>query len=470
VIEPIPPRTMLGNYEPMLRLATGGMATVYVARQVGAAGFQRLVVLKRVHPHLLANSSFYDMFREEARVSSLLHHPNVVPVTNVVDWEGELLLVMEYVESTSLSTLNKYARHARRRIPVPVIVRIMADTLLGLQAAHDAVDMTGNRLEVVHRDVSPQNIVVGLDGVSRLIDFGIAKARHSLTDTREGSLKGKFGYMSPEQTRGQPLDPRADIFSAGVVLHETLTGLPLFQCGNEFEAMRRINEDAVPNPSAIQPDLPGALDAVVQKALMRDRTQRFQSAADFLEALENVISPAPSREVQAVVKVHCGERLGRRRQALQSMMEGTLEPLRWMETEDALFTPSLAPGREAPTIREGPETSISVTHDAHTFPSAPVRRRTLLAVVAAAALVAVFGLGVHLLTPRERAGVAVASMSPASSRLLASWAPSPTPAASVSAAVTHDAGAPEVAPSASRKIPPRGLPRPELHGNPYGQP
>ncbi|MBI5537361.1 MAG: serine/threonine protein kinase [Deltaproteobacteria bacterium] len=477
MLDPLPPRTMLGNFEPLLRLATGGMATVYVARQVGAAGFERIVVIKRVHPHLLTNSAFYDMFREEARVSSLLHHPNAVPVTNVVEWEGELLLVMEYVESTSLSTLNKNVRHAGKRMPLPVIIRIIADTLHGLQAAHEALDMRGNRLDLVHRDVSPQNIVVGTDGVSRLIDFGIAKARHSLTDTREGSLKGKFGYMSPEQTKGLPLDGRADIFSAGVVLHETLTGKPLFHCANEFEAMRRINEDAVPNPSSILTDLPSILDPIVQKALQKDREKRFQTAADFLEALENAISAAPAKDVQAVLKTYCGERLARRRAALQAMLDGTLEPLRFTEADDRQTTPShasqasQASRRDALTIRDGPETHSSVTNDTRATPAVTTKRKTVIVAGAIAAIVAV-SIAIALAIGRPPTLMtSVASIGPASSHLSALWAPTASASAADSASAASDAGeTPDAASSATRKPPPRVVvpPKPELHGNPYG--
>ncbi|MGH7298775.1 MAG: serine/threonine-protein kinase, partial [Polyangiaceae bacterium] len=193
------PQLQLGNYEALLQLATGGMATVYVARQIGAAGFERLVVVKRVHPHLLSNREFYDMFRDEARVAAMLHHPNVVPVTDVVEADGELFLVMEYIDSVALSTLEKAAADLGQRLPPAAAVRVMIDALSGLHAAHEAHDMRGNRLEIVHRDVSPQNIVVGIDGSSRIIDFGVAKARHRLTETKSGSLKGKYGYMSPEQ-------------------------------------------------------------------------------------------------------------------------------------------------------------------------------------------------------------------------------------------------------------------------------
>ena len=199
MVETPAPRMHLGNYEPLLQLATGGMATVYVARQSGAAGFERLVVVKRVHPHLLANREFSDMFRDEARLAAMLHHPNVVAVTDVVESEGELFLVMEYVDSVALSTLLKTSVDKRERLPPPVVVRILVDALAGLHAAHEAIDMRGNRLEIIHRDVSPQNVIVGSDGSSRLIDFGVAKARHRLTETKSGSLKGKYGYMSPEQ-------------------------------------------------------------------------------------------------------------------------------------------------------------------------------------------------------------------------------------------------------------------------------
>lgn len=473
------PHPTLGNYELLLRLAVGGMATVYLARQIGAAGFERLVVIKRVHPHLLQNSQFHDMFREEARVASLLHHPNVVPVTNVVEYEGELLLVQEYVESTSVSHLMKALSLSGKRFPVPVAVRIVADTLLGLQAAHDAVDMRGHHLAIVHRDVSPQNIVVGTDGVSRLIDFGIAKARHSLTDTREGSLKGKFGYMSPEQTRGITLDRRADLFAAGVVLHEVLTGVRLFRAENEFDAIRRLNEEPIPDPSRVQCDLPSSLDPVVQKALQRDRDLRYQSAAEFLEALECAISPAPSRDVALLVNTWFGPRLAERKAAVQAMLEGRMEPMRFSETDDRMSSPShsLPAHRGDITVQESPgllmpDTQISAVRDAPS-PAPQPRRRLWWIVASGLGLAAAGGLVAFLMRPVP-AGVATStSLGHAASAISSAASPAPTESSGHEQVDTgppsSDAAAPDAEPDARAPKGPRVSPRSELHSNPYGE-
>jgi eukaryotic-like serine/threonine-protein kinase len=325
----------LGNYEPLLELAAGGMATVYVARQLGAAGFERLVVIKRVHRHHLGNRDFYRMFLDEARVASLVRHPNVVPVIDTVEQEGELFLVMEYVESTALSTLLRTTAQEGDRLPPGVAARIIADTLAGLHAAHEATDMRGQRLEIVHRDVSPQNIVVGIDGTSRLIDFGVAKAAHRLSETRSGSLKGKLAYMSPEQAMGRDVDRRVDIFAAGVALHEALTGRRLFQGENDFDTMRRITEMPVPDPSSIAPGVSRALDYVVQHALVRNPEGRFQTAAQFLDALEAAIPLAPPREVGAYLQMKCTDRLEDRRTRLKAVLEGQAEPLSMRLMPDA---------------------------------------------------------------------------------------------------------------------------------------
>ncbi|MEJ7729765.1 MAG: serine/threonine-protein kinase [Polyangiaceae bacterium] len=312
----MPPRPdRLGNYEPLLDLASGGMGTVHIARQVGAAGFERLVVLKRVHRRFVKDEAFRDMFVDEARVASLIRHPNVVPVIDVVEDKGEIFLVMEYVESLSLGMLAAAARKAGEPLPVPVVARIVSDVLAGLTAAHDATDMQGRTLDVVHRDVSPQNVVVGVDGQSRLIDFGIAKAARRLTQTTGGVLKGKLGYMAPEQLKQLPVDRRADVFATGVVLFEALTGRRPFPDDDEDVRLALLLGD-VPDPSSLSPDVPEKLDAVVQYALARERDDRFQTAAAFQQALETAVPPAPPREVARFVERWGGAVLAHRRAEL----------------------------------------------------------------------------------------------------------------------------------------------------------
>jgi serine/threonine-protein kinase len=421
MVEAPAPHMQLGNYEPLLQLATGGMATVYVARQIGAAGFERLVVVKRVHTHLLTNREFYDMFRDEARLAAKLHHPNVVPVTDVVELDGELFLVMEYVDSVALSTLLKTAADKQEKIPPAVAVRILLDALSGLHAAHEAIDMRGNRLEIVHRDVSPQNVIVGGDGSSRLIDFGVAKARHRLTETKSGSLKGKYGYMSPEQAKGQPIDRRADLFSAGVVLWETLTGTRLFRGENELDSIRRLTEEPVTAPSTRSPDVPGGVDAVVLKALARDRAGRFQTAAEFIEALEATCLPAPTRDVAAVVKRLCGDRLDSRRSTLHDMLDGHLAPLSvtrvsLVSDDDDATSPSAPTSKRRLAQRksrdEGTDGQISSTHDAF-VPGALSRRKVrVAAALAVAAIVAVIVVGSMASRSSPSATQAAASSAP----------------------------------------------------------
>jgi hypothetical protein len=314
---PLPP--VVGSYQPLLELASGGMASVYAVRLVGASGFERIVVMKRVHPHLVGNGEFREMFLDEARLSSLIRHPNVVPVIDVAEEKGELFLIMEYIESISLAQLLRTLQG--ERLSPPIAARIVCDVLAGLHAAHEAVDLRGNAMNIIHRDVSPQNVIVGVDGTSRLIDFGIAKASSRLTPTTNGMLKGKFGYMAPEQIRQQTLDRRVDIFAAGVVLHEALTSARVFAAGNTADALLGVLIREVPDPSSIVPGLPMELDDVVHRALARDKDERFATAADFAAAIEAVCPPARPRDVAELVGRVCFEALRERRQTLQAAFE-----------------------------------------------------------------------------------------------------------------------------------------------------
>lgn len=424
------------------------MAVVYAARQLGAAGFERLVVVKRVHRHLLGNKDFFNMFRDEARVAALIHHPNVVAVSDVVEAEGELLLVMEYVEGSSLSTLRGAAREEKLKFPIPVALRIAVDTLAGLQAAHDALDMRGNKLDLVHRDVSPQNILVGVDGSSRVIDFGIAKARHRLTETKSGSLKGKYSYMAPEQTRGMPVDRRTDIFAWGVVLHEMLTGERLFRGENEFDTMRRIWEMPIPNLSQVNPAVSPALDAVVQRALARNVEERFSSANEALDALEKAGAIGSPRDVAAFIDKAAGERMRERRRALHGMLEGRVLPLALdlpLDKDDSQTTlsphsqpsssqPRLPPERSEGSIAVAQKTIVEVPH-AKNKNAAAIAILAGISTLTMIAIVLAIGLFAH-----RSSTIALGSHASASSS--AALAAPPETASSPAAVATQTATAP----------------------------
>jgi serine/threonine-protein kinase len=297
------------------------MATVYVARKSGVAGFERLVAIKCCHPHLRDDDEFVSMFLDEARLAASIRHPNVVATLDVSDGEY-LYLVMEYIEGCSLGNLIRQASKAGKTVPPAIAVRVMIDMLLGLHAAHELKDSDGNPLDLVHRDVSPQNILVGIDGVSRITDFGIAFAAARSTVTQEGRIKGKFSYLSPEQARSQPVTRRMDIFSAGTVLWEALTGRPLFRRTDDAATIAAVLSGVIPLPSTIYRDLPKGLDALVMKALQRNPDTRYQTAAEFAEALERLpIEGATTRAVGAYVQHTFEIGLAERRELIRQAPE-----------------------------------------------------------------------------------------------------------------------------------------------------
>jgi eukaryotic-like serine/threonine-protein kinase len=332
------------GYQQLTKLGSGGMATVYLARKIGAAGFERLVVLKRIHPHLVEEKSgLVPMLRDEARLAALVRHPNVVSVIDVVEDEGQLVLVLEYVEGVSLAVLINRAHEAGVLLPPAVVSRIMVDALRGLHAAHEARDPDGNHLQIVHRDVSPQNIVVGADGITRIIDFGVAKGEGRSVMTSSGMMKGKLMYLSPEQIKLAPLDRRADVFAAGVVLHEALVGRRLFRGSDEGDVLLGILVREIEDPSSLVPGLPPALDAVIQRALARDREERFQTAAELADALEEVVGCALPREVAAAVRALAGAELA-----------ATAEAMREARSASATLTPVVASGQTPSVPRQLP--------------------------------------------------------------------------------------------------------------------
>jgi serine/threonine-protein kinase len=285
----------LGRYELHGTLARGGMATVYIGRMLGAAGFTRTVAIKRLHPHLAADGTFRKMFADEARLAARIRHPNVVDTLDVVVDGEELLIVMDFVLGETLSKLVRVATERSVLLPPPVVAAIVIGALEGLHAAHEATNEHGEPLGIVHRDVSPQNIIVARDGTPRMLDFGVAKSTGRLQQTEGSEIKGKLAYMAPEQiTRGK-IDRRCDLFAMGIVLWETLTMKRLFAADDAASTLYAILNDPLRPPSELAPGLTPALDAVVLRALSRDPDARYATAQEMALALEEACLPAPAR-------------------------------------------------------------------------------------------------------------------------------------------------------------------------------
>ncbi len=310
---PAAPPLVVGRYALYDKLASGGMASVHVARILGDAGFSRTVAIKRLHPQYASDPDFAAMFVDEARLAARIRHPNVVPTLDVVSEAGELFLVMDYVEGEALSQLLRLAFARGESVSVDIAVGVIAGALHGLHAAHEAKNEQGEPLGIVHRDVSPQNIMVGTDGIPRVLDFGVAKAMGQLHTTREGQVKGKLAYLAPEQIQGgHTLTRQVDVFAAGVVLWETLCGERLFAGDNEGATIERVLRHEIPLPSKSNPKVPRAIDTVVMRALERDVTKRFATAQDMADALESAVTPASARRIGDWAKSVAGERIAKR--------------------------------------------------------------------------------------------------------------------------------------------------------------
>jgi eukaryotic-like serine/threonine-protein kinase len=290
------------RYELVGELASGGMATVYLARMRRPMGFSRLVAVKCMHPQYAKDPAFASMFVDEARLTAGLRHPNIVPTLDIVADDGHLLLVMDYIEGATVGGLLKAAHQAKARIHTAIAAAVVHDLCLGLHAAHEAHDDDGTPLAIVHRDVSPQNVIVGIDGHARVLDFGVAKARNQVQHSLDNEIKGKIPYMPPEQLCGEALDRRVDVYAAGVVLWEMLVGKRLFEGPSETIIARKVLDDVVVPPSARIEGISSELDAVVMKALSREANDRFATAFEMAEALERAVDLASKNEVSAWVK------------------------------------------------------------------------------------------------------------------------------------------------------------------------
>jgi serine/threonine-protein kinase len=398
-------------------IGAGGMATVHLGR--GPDG--DVVAIKRLKPYLAEEPGVVQWFLEEARLSARVRHPNVVATLDVVTHEGEVFLVMEYIEGVSLAFLLR-TRSGPTASPAPTIkpeltASIVSGALRGLHAAHEATGEMGEPLNIVHRDVSPQNILVGVDGTARVLDFGVAKALGRQQTTRDGAIKGKLGYMAPEQLSGRGVTRRTDVFAAGIVLWELLTGERLFARDDDAVTVTRVLMERVRPPSDVRPDVPRSLDPVVLRALERDPTKRYLSAHDMADALDAAMKPASSAAVGWWVRSIAADELARRAVLLR------------------------ASSGQMPVKTAAPETSIyavdSATATVPIFEATPVvprrrRRRALVAGVSALAILIAGWGGIQASRAKTTRGEVVPGPTSADPRA----APGPEASAALSAAST----------------------------------
>ena len=379
--------------------AAGGMATVHFARLQGAHGFRRTVAVKRLLPRLTRDQDFALMLIDEARLASRVRHHNVVSTLDVVQTADELLLVMEYVHGESLAKLSNGSAARPEPIPVAIAAAIVSDALHGLHAAHEAKDEQGRALGLVHRDVSPQNILVGLDGITRIADFGVAKAAGRAHSTRDGAIKGKLAYMAPEQLSGGEVSRASDVFAAAVVLWEVLAGERLFAGENHAEIVFKVMSAPIPRPSARRPSLGQALDAIVLRGLERDPAKRYATAHEMALALEAAAPSVRPSEIASWVERVVGDRLAQRARILSAI-----------ETQEPP-DPETGTHRKEPLSRSGlAEFRPSAPFDTGQAPPASKSgavRRTLVG-GGLLALLALLGVATSTLLQRRAPGPATA--------------------------------------------------------------
>ena len=356
--EPAPPAAAadrFGQYEILERISSGGMAELFRARLSGAEGFRKIVAIKKILPHIAQDEEFLTMFADEAKLAAQLSHPNIVHIFDLGKIEsGGYFIAMELVEGRDLRSILHLARETGIALPIPLAVSIAAKIASALDYAHRRRGDDGQDLHIVHRDVSPPNILVSNDGDVKLCDFGIAKAASKVSRTESGALKGKLPYMSPEQAWGKPVDLRSDIYSLGSVLFEMLTGRKLFPGDSEMGVLEKVRAGDVVAPSSVNSEVPPALDAVVLKALARDPGGRYAAASDMLRDLEAVLrshEPAPSTAELAVYVRHLEEEDSSRREvrAREAAMPPS-PPVPPAPVEPP--APAAAPVEAAPPARE----------------------------------------------------------------------------------------------------------------------
>ncbi len=357
----------IGVYEIIAELKSGGMATLFLGRRAGAAGFAKLVAIKVVHPHLAEDPIFVQMFVDEALLSARIQHPNVVHVEELRELDGHHFLVMEYVHGCSLGQLIKALGRRQRRLSPELAIHIAIKVADGLHAAHETRDDRGKLLGVVHRDVSPQNVLLSYQGNVKLIDFGVAKAAGRVQQTAGGSIKGKFRYMSPEHAFAKSLDRRSDVYALAVVLWETLTMRRRFDGATDLDVLNAVRHPDVQPASRYAPDLPKGLDEVLLKAMAASPADRYQTARELRNALVEVHPRAASLHESALGSLLfsvMAERIAMDRDRLPSNVSGLDFPF-FDEVSGALETMTLG-ADDIEILESGDTGDQSGTHDAPT--------------------------------------------------------------------------------------------------------
>ncbi|HEX2734946.1 MAG TPA: protein kinase [Polyangiaceae bacterium] len=317
------------RYKVLERIAAGGMAEVYRAESAGLEGFKKTVAIKRVLPHLAEKKQFIGMFLDEARLSAHLNHSNCVHVFDIGVGDKTYFIVMEYVDGSDLKALLEHLAHQERRMPLAAALFICCRICDGLAYAHDARDNRGRLLGIVHRDISPPNVLITRHGEVKVVDFGLAKANSQLEHSQPGIIKGKFSYLSPEAALGESVDSRSDIFAAGIILWEMLAGRRLFMGETDLQTVRQVQAAKIPDIKKFNPEVSPDLEAVLMRALARDPRQRYQSARDFCIDLNNLLfraaQPVSAFDVAKLVGEVAEERDRRKSRQRQSIIGSMIE-------------------------------------------------------------------------------------------------------------------------------------------------
>ena len=412
----------LGRYELLVELARGGMAELFLALLRGAGGFEKLVAIKRILPHLAQDKQFKEMFLNEGRIAANLMHPNVCAVFELDEVDDELFLAMEYLHGVSWDRLARelVSGNFAMRLSVGVIVQACE----GLHYAHALRDATGSPLDIVHRDVSPQNLFVTVDGVCKVLDFGVSKMATDGPRTRSGVVKGKLPYMAPEQIRGEELDGRADVFALGVCIWEALAGQRLFDRATDFMIWKAITEEPVAPIATVWSECPPALDAAVLRALEREPDKRFATAREFADALRAAcpLPPCTQLEISEALTARCGEQLAARQREVATVVSArraAFDPDAASTIEQAIAPSSMEIRQESVTLdlrteakrarqiadEEAAETR-DLKRDARETRIAPPRERsniktTILVAVIAAAVTAAIVVTVMMMSRKD---------------------------------------------------------------------